>query len=230
MKYCFVVFFLFLGSFLGFAQEPGNVLAQMNAVKLDPGSIYGYCALSDAGRSRAEALEDLAFQVETYLKEKAFKYIHRLGQCPEGAVKTLIYAKGTDYFRTLAYIDKAVLEQQEKALAQESETRELHQAIASLKERLATATTLAELGTLLTGGEAASFVRRGTLSFDTPQDLVDRGYLVYYDKKSGQITQIRTPRNAEGKRFDARTGVPSDPDDAPTGAIEWIYFEEPVNR
>ena len=229
MKNRFVVFFLFLGSLLCSAQERGNVLAQMNAVKLDPGCLYGYCALSNAERSRTEALVDLAFQVETYLREKSFKYVHRLEQCPEGTVKTLVYTKGNDYYRTLAYIDKSVLEQQEKALSRELEALGVNQALTALKGRLATATTLTDLESLIIGSEVASFVRRGTLTFDTPQDDVDRGYLVYYDKKTGRILEIRTPRNAEGKRFNAKTGAAIDPEEAPQGGIDWIRISEPMN-
>jgi hypothetical protein len=229
MKYRFVVLFLFLGTLLCSAQERGNVLAQMNAVKLDPDCLYGYCALSSADRSRTEALADLAFQVETYLREKAFKYVHRLEQCPEGTVKTLVYTKGNNYYRTVAYIDKAVLEQQEKALSQETEALGVNQALTALKGRLATATTLADLESLIAGSEAASFVRRGTLTFDTPQDDVDWGYLVYYDKKTGRILEIRTPRNAEGKRFNAKTGASIDPEEAPQGGIDWIRINEPMN-
>ena len=230
MKTRFVVFSLFLGTLLCSAQERDNVLAQMNAVKLDPGAIYGYCALSNADRSRTEALADLAFQVETYLREKAFKYVHRLEQCPEGAVKTLVYAKGPDHYRTLAYIDKSVLEQQEKALSHESEALGVNQAISTLKGRLITVVTLADLESLIAGSEAAAFVHRGTLTFDTPQDDVDQGYLVYYDKKTGRILEIRTPRNADGKRFNARTGAPIDPEEAPQGGIDWVRINEPMNE
>lgn len=230
MRFRFVFLFLLVCSPFSLAQDRDNILARMNAVKLDPGYIYGYCAFSNAETSRIEALADLASRVEAFLKENDFASITDLGQCPEGTIQTLVYTKGTDYFRTLAYVDKAALAQLENTFSRESETQGLSRAIDALKARLAAVTTFGELESLLAGSEAASLVRRGPLTFDTPQEDVDQGYLVYYDQKTGKITGVMTPRNGEGVRLNAKTGVPGNPRKAPQGVIEWICIDKPAKK
>ena len=228
MRYRFVILFLLACNLLANAQDRDNILAKMNAVKLDPGCVYGYCAFSNANFSRTEALADLASRVEAYMKSKGFKHVHTLADCPEGTVRTLVYTKGSDYFRTVAYVDKAALERLESELSKEYEVQGYQRAISALKERLARVTTYGDLEALLADSGAGASVRRGALTFDTPQDDVDRGFLVYYDKKTGKITAVMTPRNGDGVRFDVKTGAPGHPRKAPQGVIEWVCFEEPT--
>lgn len=228
MRYRFIILFLLICSLPAGAQGRDTVLARMNAVKLYPGCIYGYCALSSAEDSRTEALADLTGRVEAFLKEQGFQHLHDLSLCPEGMVQTLVYTKGTDYFRTLVYVDKAALEQLEHDLSRKSEAQGHHRVVSTLKERLGRVTTYGELDALLADSEVASSVLRGPLTFDTPQEYVDRGYLVYYDHKTSRILRVMTPRNDDGVRFDVKTGAPGHPRMAPQGAIEWICLQEPA--
>lgn len=230
MRYRFVILFLLICNLPAGAQSRDTILTRMNAVKLYPDCIYGYCALSNAEDSRAEALADLACRVEAFLKEKEFQHLRDLSQCPDGMVQTLVYTKGTDYFRTLVYVDKAALSQLESDLSWKNEAQGQHRAVSSLKERLAGVTTYGELDVLLADKDVAPSVLRGPLTFDTPQDYVDRGYLVYYDHKTSRILRVMTPRNDDGIRFDVKTGAPGHPRMAPQGEIEWICFKEPVKK
>ena len=229
MRYRFTILLAWLSAIcLLSAQERDSILARMNAVKLDPGYIYGYCALPDADSSRAEALADLAPRVAAFLKEKECQHLHAIGDCPEGTVRFLVYAKGSNYFRTLAYVDKAMLESMEREISNEFEAQGFRMAIDKLKEGLAAIRNYKELGPMIASSPAASFVLRSLLTFDTPQDYVDRSYLLYYDRKTGQVNSLMTPRNAEGIRFDVRTGLPGNPKVAPQGTIECIFFDEPT--
>ena len=228
MRFRFVLLFLLICSLPASAQGRDTVLARMNAVKLYPGCIYGYCALSNAEDSRTEALADLADRVEAFLKEKGFQHLQDLSHCPEGMVQTLVYTKGTDYYRTLVYVDKAALEQLERDLSRKDEAQGHRRAVSTLKERLARVTMYSELEALLADKELASSVLRGPLTFDTPQDYVDRGYLVYYDHKTSRILRVMTPRDDNGVRYDVKTGAPGHPRMAPQGEIEWICLQEPA--
>ena len=230
MRYRFVILFLLICSLPAGAQSRDTILTRMNAVKLYPDCIYGYCALSSAEDSRAEALADLACRVEAFLKEKGFQHLRDLSQCPDGMVQTLVYTKGPDYFRTLVYVDKVALSQLESDLSRKNEAQGQYRAVSSLKERLAGVTTYGELEALLADKEVATSVLRGPLTFDTPQDYVDRGYLVYYDHKTSRILRVMTPRNDDGIRFDVKTGAPGHPRTASQGEIEWICFKGPVNK
>ena len=226
MRIRMTIFLLLMGVLSLSAQSVDSVLIRMNAIKLSHDYIYGNCQMPDEEGARREAFADLVPRVKDSLQAWNTMFVRSLEQCPEGMVKWLVFQKGENYYRALAYVEKSHLMELERELAAAYESKGIHDLIEGFKRRLAEVNSMDELNQAIEwirekAGE--SVVKYGYLT--SPHD---DSYLVYYDRTSGKILLIRTPMNVERKRFDVRSGAVSAPrKNSPNEAIMWVYIDEP---
>lgn len=225
MRKSLIIVFLLAVSLSCAAQNPGDVLARMNAIKLDPAFMWGTCALRDSAESRKEAYSDLVPHVNAFLKGAGYRFISDMSQCPDSLVQYLVYTKSDSYWRTLAYVEKSSLEQLERQQKEAFEAAGMQASLDALKVSLISATTLAEIQRLVEESGVADRVLSGELDRTTARKHRDGGYLIFYELSSGKIREILTPLDENGKRLDARTGLPTDSQAMPPA--RWLYFDEP---
>lgn len=204
------------------AQESEDIIARMNEVKLDASFIYGTCALRDSIESRNEALADLVQRVDSFLKAEGYRFVQ---ECPNSSVRYLVYTKGPDYWRTLAYVEKNDLKELEQQLQEKFEAEGIESALDSLKNSLFAASTITEIDRLIDESRVSDRVQTCEYSFNIESWLRDRGYLFFYNRTSGKVLEVWTPLDENGVRLDARTRIPATSRVVPP--IRWVYFDEP---
>ena len=207
------------------AQNQDSVLAQMNAVKLDPDSIYGYGVMGDEVAACDEAFQELSMQVDAYISEQQFSFLRALDQCPSGTVHYLTCSKGTNYFRAIAYVSREALKAFEERCAEEYQIQGIGQAVEQLKDQIARAMTMDELEEALFNSSAAALITHGNVSHATEDKFIRDGFIVYYDAKTRRIVEVRTPCDENGIRKDARSGYPCEKTAPATPYL--IYIDEP---
>ena len=210
------------------SQDPDSVLAHINAVKLSTDYIYGYCLhAADSVLSRQAALNDLIPHLNSYLKGQCFRFINDKDHCPDSVIQYLVYFRASDYWRTLAFVEKADLERIESRQQADFDYKGVQASFDVMKATLINATTLVEIDRQIAGSDVADRIKTGQLSFDTDQRLVNGAYLVYYEAATGIIVEIRTPRDENQQRYNARNGLPADRLVDPAPNVRWFYFDEP---
>ena len=206
------------------AQGPDDALAKITAIKRDTSYIYGIGNMPTEEQAREEALLVLADQLNPFLAEHNFSMIRTMEDMKEGTIQFLTYTKRPGQYRVLAYVDKKSLYEKEKkevVVFQDKGKDVVEDVLGSV---LASATK-DDLVKVLEANAKQSYVHSGQLVPETRQLYVDNGYLVYYDRNSGKILEIMTPRDPSGKRTNARSGEATSSMKYKRLPIYWVYFE-----
>ena len=205
------------------AQAPDDALAKINAIKRDTTFLYGIGNMATEEQAREEALLVLSDQLNPFLQEHHFTMIRSMEDMKEGTIQFLTYTKRPGQYRVMAYVSKAALfETDKKEIVVFEDTGK--DAVAELLGRLLAAGTKEEVVRILDANDI-SYVHSGQLAPDTRQLYVDYGYLVYIDRNSGKVLEIMTPRDAAGKRCDARSGAPTTSMKYKRNPIYWVYVD-----
>jgi len=213
----------------GYAQDRYSVMGHINDVKLDSECIYGYCIRSaDSLSACKSAIEDLVPRLNEFLKRQDFRFIRDMEHCPDSAFHVIVFMRGPEYWRSLAYIEIPSLKEMERQEQESYEALGVQSSIDTLKHRLANVATLEELEKLITESDIAGRIQTGQVTLDTEQNLIDSAYLVYYESSTGKILEVRTPRDEQRQRYNARTGNPADRRVAPSNYIRLVYIDEPL--
>lgn len=226
MKKALTTWFFVSMALAASAQAQESILAQMNAVKLDAGYIYGSCAMGSPEKARQEALKDLFDRLQDSLSKWEFKAILKAETCPDSLIHILTLSKSDSYCRALAYISKKELSLADHQLAQEFAIAGKQDKARALVKQFVSAGSTQQLKGQIKESGLGDMVKYGQLTIDTPQEYVDNGFLVYHDRGSDRVLEIMTPRDSSGVRRNLQTGQRSDPLAYSRTSVFWIYFDE----
>ena len=205
------------------AQSPDDALAKINAIKRDTSYLYGIGNMSTPEQAREEALLVLSDQLTPFLAENKFAMFRSMEDLKEGTIEFLTYSKRPGQYRVMAYVSKAALVQKDKEeVVVFQDTGK--DAVAEMLDGLLVSRTQDEVVRLLAATDIP-YVHSGQLAPDTRQLYVDEGYLVYIDRNTGKVLEIMTPRDASGKRSDARSGAPTSSMKYKRNPIYWVYID-----
>lgn len=229
MRKTLIIVFLFALCYSGYAQSHDYVMDRINAVKLNAECIYGYCMQSKDSLSACEsAMEDLVPRLNEFLKKQDFRFIRDREHCPDSSFHVIVFMRAPDYWRSLAYVEIQSLNEIELQEQASYEAQGVQTSIDTLKHRLANVATLEELEKLISESDIAGRIQTCQVTLDTEQKLIDGGYLVYYERTTGKILEVRTPRDIQRQRYNARTGNPADRRVAPSNHIRLVFIDEPL--
>ncbi len=222
-SYLFILLFLMIAPASALAQD--DPLARMNAVKRDTATfLYGVGNMTTEAEAREEALLALSDQLKAFLSMRPLSFVKDLESVPEGVIQFITYSRRANQFRVMAYLDKTVLTESDRQQVEVFEEKgkdvleELLGKLPFVEDRDGIAPLIDESG-------AGEYVRYGSVAPDTKQAYVDGGYLAYFDRKSGKILEMMTPRDGAGKRHNARTGALTSSMKYKGLPILWIYVE-----
>lgn len=219
--FCWILSLVFV--LPAWAQGADDALAKMNAIKRDTSYFYGIGNMATEKQAREEALLVLSDQLTPFLKENKFSMIRSMEDMKEGTIEFLTYSKRSGQYRVMAYVNKAALVEKDKEeIVVFQDTGK--DAVAELLGGLLAAGTQDEVVRILAAADIP-YVHSGQLDPDTRQMYVDEGYLVYVDRHTGKVLEIMTPRDASGKRCDARSGASTSSMKYKRNPIYWVYVE-----
>lgn len=219
--FCWILSLVFV--LPAWAQGADDALAKMNAIKRDTSYFYGIGNMATEKQAREEALLVLSDQLTPFLKENKFSMIRSMEDMKEGTIEFLTYSKRPGQYRVMAYVNKAALVEKDKEeIVVFQDTGK--DAVAELLGGLLAAGTQDEIVRILAAADIP-YVHSGQLDPDTRQMYVDEGYLVYVDRHTGKVLEIMTPRDASGKRCDARNGASTSSMKYKRNPIYWVYVE-----
>ena len=205
------------------AQSPEEALAKINAIKRDTSYIYGIGNMATQEQAREEALLVLSDQLTPFLTENRLSMFRSMEDIKEGIIEFLTYSKRPGQYRVMAYVNKAALVQKDKEeVVVFQDTGK--DAVEEMLEGLFGSQTKEDVLQLLARTDIP-YVHSGQLAPDTRQLYVDEGYLVYVDRTSGKVLEIMTPRDASGKRCDARSGAVTSSMKYKRNPIYWVFVD-----
>ena len=205
------------------AQNPEEALAKINAIKRDTSYIYGIGNMATQEQAREEALLVLSDQLTPFLAENKLSMFRSMEDIKEGIIEFLTYSKRPGQYRVMAYVNKAALVQKDKeeVIVFQDTGKD---AVEEMLDGLLGSQTKEEVERLLAQTNIP-YVHSGQLAPDTRQLYVDEGYLVYVDRNSGKVLEIMTPRDASGKRCDARSGAVTSSMKYKRNPIYWVFVD-----
>jgi hypothetical protein len=209
------------------AQGPDDVLAKINAIKRDTSFLYGIGNMATEEQAREEALLVLSDQLNPFLAQNKFSMFRSMEDIKEGTIEFLTYSKRPGQYRVMAYVNKAALVEKEKE--EITVLEDAGDAVGELLGSLFASRTKEELDRVLARSDIP-YLHSGQLAPDTRQLYVDDGYLIYWDRSSGKILEIMTPRDPSGKRTNACTGEPTSSMKYKRLPIHWVYLDGQTNK
>lgn len=211
------------------AQGPDDVLAKINAIKRDTSYLYGIGNMATEEQAREEALLVLSDQLNPFLAQNKFSMFRSMEDIKEGTIEFLTYSKRPGQYRVMAYVNKAALVEKEKE--EITVLEDAGDAVGALLGSLFASQTKEELDRILSRSDLP-YLHSGQLAPDTRQLYVDGGYLIYWDRSSGKILEIMTPRDPSGNRTNARSGEPTSSMKYKRLPIHWVYLDghEQINN
>ena len=205
------------------AQSPEDALAKINAIKRDTSYIYGIGNMATQEQAREAALLVLSDQLTPFLAENKLSMFRSMEDIKEGIIEFLTYSKRPGQYRVMAYVNKAALVQKDKEeVVVFQDTGK--DAVEEMLDGLFGSQTKDDVLQLLARTDIP-YVHSGQLAPDTRQLYVDEGYLVYVDRNSGKVLEIMTPRDASGKRCDARSGAVTSSMKYKRNPIYWVFVD-----
>ena len=123
----------------------------------------------------------------------------------------------------MAYVSKeALVEKEKEEIVVFEDTGK--DAVEELLGSLIASRTKEEVDRILARSDMP-YVHSGQLAPDTRQLYVDYGYLVFIERNSGKVLEVMTPRDASGKRCDARSGSATSSMKYKRNPIYWVYID-----
>ncbi len=205
------------------AQSPDVVLAKINAIKRDTTYLYGIGNMATEAEAREEALLVLSDQLTPFLAQNKFSMFRSMEDIKEGTIGFLTYSKRPGQYRVMAYVSKeALVEKEKEEIVVFEDTGK--DAVEELLGSLIASRTKEEVDRILARSDMP-YVHSGQLAPDTRQLYVDYGYLVFIERNSGKVLEVMTPRDASGKRCDARSGAATSSMKYKRNPIYWVYID-----
>ena len=215
---CWCVICLLLTGALASAQSFDSSLARINEIKMDSQYLYGDCRITetvDETSAQLEALEELIWKVAAYCKERQFTYVQTVDDLPSGAIICLTCPSR----RSIAYLSKQVLEEEEVTYAAAMASQERAVMVGRFLDRLKKAGNIDEVQNLLWEMGPDIEVKYGYQQGNDAQ----RCLLVYFDTP-GNLLDIMMPATENGVRLNLITGARVSPLRYKTTPL-WIYIE-----
>ena len=206
-----------------FSAPRDTVLMRMNAVKLDPGCIYGVCTMDNRAASSEEALKALSSEVEDYLSASGTLFVRSISDIPAEKICIIEWNKGNRIWWTMAYVRKHDLDLLEEVKAREFDSIGKEQ-VERIIESVSQAREIMAIEGILKAS-SDKLLRFGDLGFDTPQCDVDNAFLVYYERETGDVVEIMTPQDSTGIRRNLLSGEITDTMKHIHLPIMWIIFD-----
>lgn len=232
MRPVILILCLFLSAPMLLSQESAITQQRINEIKMSPGKyLYGLCTMPGEPapeKSRQEALLELRDKIDGYIMEKGqsgdFIFLTSSKTIPEDRINVVSYLRRQDCWRTMAFIEKAEIEQIESDLAREYNNVQRRAAVDSLVLSILAASTINDVSVAVAKSSLSENVIIGSTFDDGNQSYVNEAFLIYFEPKTGKVLEVMAPVGPDMKRKNARTGEKADPLRYRTIPL-WVYID-----